>query len=298
MTKRSLSLRNPVFWVHAFFILFSLCFLIPFLLIIAISLTNEEEVLRGGYSLFPFPLDFTAYRVVFQNPEQIIDSYLVTTFQAAFGTIASVFIMSLCAYPLSRQSFRWRGPITFYIFFTMLFGGGLIPSYILITQYLNLGDTVWVYILPSLANAFHIIIFRTFFQGLPYAIIESAKMDGASEWRIYFQMILPLSKPVLATLGLLGVLARWNEWFTALIYIRSESLYTLQYLLQRILLEAEFIRQMASEAPTGIDFGVFTVPTETVRFALAIVAAGPLLVIFPFFQKYFARGLTIGSVKG
>ncbi|MBD2847417.1 carbohydrate ABC transporter permease [Paenibacillus sp. IB182496] len=284
--------------VHLFFVLFSLSFLIPFILVISISLTSEERVLGGGYSLLPIPFDLTAYKVVFQNPSQIMSAYAVTAFQAALGTFLSVFVMSLCAYPLSRQSFRWRGPITFYIFFTMLFGGGLIPSYILITQYLKLGDTVWVYILPTLANAFHIIIFRTFFQGLPQAIIESAKMDGANELRIYFRMILPLSKPVLATLALLGVLGRWNEWFIALIYIRDQQLYTLQYLLQKILMEAEFIRQMATEAPAGIDLGAFTVPTETVRFALAIVAAGPLLVVFPFFQKYFARGLTIGSVKG
>ncbi len=290
--------KKTVVLIHAFFILFSLLFVVPFLLVIAISFSNEQDIMGGGYRLIPETIDFTAYGVVFSNPEQILQSYLVTIFISSFGTLASVLIMSLCAYPLSRTSFTWRNPITFFIFFTMLFGGGLIPSYILNTQYLGLGDSIWVYILPSLANAFHIIIFRTFFQGLPVSVIESAKMDGAGEFRIYWQMILPISKPVIATLALLNVLGKWNEWFTALIYIRNEDLYTLQYLLQRILQKVEFIQQMADEIPAGVDPATFEVPTETVRFALAVVAAGPLLIVFPFFQKYFVRGLTIGSVKG
>lgn len=290
--------KRTVTLIHILFILFSLLFVVPFLLVIAISLSNEQDIISDGYRLIPQTFDLTAYRVVFENSAQMANSYLVTTFQAGFGTLASVFIMSLCAYPLSRATFRWRGPITFFIFFTMLFGGGLIPAYILNTQYLGLGNTVWIYILPSLANAFHIIIFRTFFQGLPTSIIESAKMDGAGEFRIYWQMILPISKPVIATLALLNVLGKWNEWFTALIYIRDTDLYTLQYLLQRILQKVEFIRQIADEMPAGVDPETFKLPTETVRFAMAVIAAGPLLVVFPFFQKYFAKGLTIGSVKG
>lgn len=290
--------KKTVKLIHVFFVLFSLLFVVPFALVLAISFSNEQDVMREGYRLIPKTIDLTAYKLVFKNPGQVIQSYLVTIFQAGLGTFLNVLIMSLCAYPLSRATFTWRVPITFFIFFTMLFGGGLIPTYILNTQYLGLGDTVWIYILPGLANAFHIIIFRTFFQGLPHSIIESAKMDGAGEFRIYWQMILPVSKPVIATLALLNVLAKWNEWFTALIYIRNEDLYTLQYLLQRILQKAEFIQQMADELPAGIDPKHFEVPTETVRFALAVVAAGPLLVVFPFFQKYFVRGLTIGSVKG
>lgn len=289
--------NKAVIAFHIFFILFSLLFVLPFLLIIAISLSNEEDIMSLGYRLIPEQFDFTAYRIVFENPDQILNSYMITGAQAFLGTFLSVLVMSMCAYPLSRTAFRWRSPISFYIFFTMLFSGGLIPSYILITQYLHMGNTFWVYVIPGLASAFHIIIFRTFFQGLPYEIVESAKMDGANEFRIYWQLILPLSKPVLATLSLLGVLGRWNEWFRALVYIRDEELYTLQYLLQRILMQAEFIEQMADVMPAGYGES-FKIPTETVRFAMAIVAAGPLLFVFPFFQKYFVKGLTIGSVKG
>ncbi|WP_317890086.1 carbohydrate ABC transporter permease [Paenibacillus sabuli] len=284
--------------IHAFFILFSLVFIIPMLIVISISFSNEQDIVRDGYRLFPENFEWTAYQIVFANPEQILNAYVVTTIQAVLGTLLSVLIMSLCAYALSRQNFKWRKPITLFIFFTMLFGGGLIPTYILITQYLHLGNTIWVYILPSLANAFYIIIFRTFFQGLPHDLVESAKMDGAGELRIYFTIMLPLSKPVLASLAFMTLVNKWNDWFTALVYVRDNKLYTLQYLLQRILKESEFIKQMSRDMPENINLGSFDLPTETVRFAMAIVAAGPVMVIFPWFQKYFARGLTIGAVKG
>jgi len=284
------------FFIHLLFIAFSAVFIIPFLYAISISLTSESVIHEHGYKLIPPSLDFTAYLTVFKNTEEIIRAYGVTVFTTVVGTFLSVLVMALCAYPLSRPDFKWRYPLTFFIFFTMLFGGGLIPTYILITQYYGLGNSIWVYILPSLANAFHIIIFRTFFAGLPFSLIESAKLDGASEWKIFLKIILPLSKPAIATIGLFGVLGRWNEWMTALIYIRDESLYTLQFLLQRILMEVEYVNNIADQLP--VDFGSMDVPTETVRFALAIIAAGPMLFVFPLFQKYFAEGLTIGGVKG
>lgn len=297
MSKRTT--MSHVTGIHAFFIVFcTLFFVLPFLLVIAISLSNEQSVQTYGYRLIPMQLDLTAYQTVFRNPEKVIHAYAVTAFQSFAGMVLGVLLMALCGYAISRKNFKLRKTITFFIFFTMLFGGGLIPTYILVTRYLHLGDTVWVYIFPVLCNAFYIIIFRTFFQSLPEALVESAKVDGASEWRIFFQLIVPLSKPVVATLSLFTLLDRWNDWFLALIYIRDERLYTLQFLLQKILLEAEFISQMAKFAPAGIDVGQFKSPIETMRFAMAVVAAGPLLVVFPFFQKYFARGLTVGSVKG
>lgn len=268
-------------------------------MIISVSMTSERDLLESGYRLFPSNIDWTAYRYVFANPSQMMDSYAITAFQAAGGTLLAVLVMALCAYPLSLPNYRLRNATMFFIFFTMLFGGGLIPTYILNTQYLHLGNTAAIYILPTLANAFHIIILRTFFQGIPYALAESAKMDGARELSIFFRIILPLSKPVLATIALFNLLDRWNDWFTSLIYVNNEKLYTLQYLLQKILMDVEFVKSMARDAPPGMFSGSsLDIPTESMKFAMCIVAAGPMLLVFPFFQKYFAKGLTIGAVKG
>ncbi|MDQ0889603.1 putative aldouronate transport system permease protein [Paenibacillus sp. V4I9] len=285
--------------IHLFLILFSLAFIIPFLLVIAVSFSNEEAVLQYGFKLIPIKWDLTAYGLIFGKPEQILYAYLTTSVQAVGGMVCGLIVMSTCAYALSRRNFKLRRPIVMFIFFTLLFGGGLIPSYILITQYLHINNTILVYILPTLANAFYIIILRTFFQGLPDALIESAKMDGASEFRVYWQIILPLSKPALATIGLFVLLDRWNDWFTSLIYIRDARLYTLQFLLQRILLEIDFLKNAYTyNLPADMDVNLYKLPSETLRFAMAIVAAGPLLIVFPFFQKYFSKGLTVGAVKG
>jgi putative aldouronate transport system permease protein len=178
----------------------------------------------------------------------------------------------------------------------MLFSGGLIPSFIVNTQLLGLDDTMWIYLLLPLASAWFIIILRTFFQQLPFEMIEAAKIDGAGEMRILMSIILPLSKPVLATIALFSLLNRWNEWMITLIYIRNEDLFTLQFILQRILMQAEFAREMLNLP--GMMFDVRTLPTLSMRYAMTVVAAGPMLIVFPFFQKYFAKGLTIGSVKG
>ncbi|MDR2751508.1 MAG: carbohydrate ABC transporter permease, partial [Clostridiales bacterium] len=189
--------------------------------------------------------------------------------------------------------------LTLYIFITMIFGGGLIPSYIINTQYLHLGNTIWIYIVPGLVSGFYIIVLRTFFQGLPASLSESAKLDGASEPSIFLNIVLPLSKPVLATVSLLILLDRWNNWYTALIYIRDTRLYTLQFLLQKILMESQAMQAMIDNIPPWASRQYsFRMPLESLRYAMCIIAAGPMLVIFPFFQKYFARGLTIGAVKG
>jgi putative aldouronate transport system permease protein len=267
-------------------------------LVISISFSNETSLLEYGYKLIPKQFDLTAYKYVFENPTQLINSYKVNVFTGIVGTFFSVFVMALVAYPLSRDYFKYKKIITFYIFFTMLFGGGLIPTYILVTQYLMLGNNIIIYLLLGLANAFHIIILKTFFQSLPPSLVESAKIDGAGEFRIFYQIIIPLSKPVIATVALLTLLTKWNDWYTSLIYIRDKELYTLQYLLQRILREAEFLKTMAQDVPSGINIELTKTPTESMRFAMAIIAAGPMLIVFPFFQKYFTKGLTVGAIKG
>jgi len=285
--------------VNIFFIIFSLTFILPFIYVISVSFSSESSINQFGYMLWPKEFDLTAYRYVFNNPKQLIDSYKITIFSTVVGTLLSLLVMSLVAYPLSRQNYRYRSQVTFYIFFTMLFSGGLIPSYILNTQYLGLSNNIWVYIFPGLANAFNIVVIRTFFQQLPVSLVESAKIDGASELRIFFQIITPLSKPVLSTIGLFCVLGKWNDWSTSLIYVRDPELFTLQFLLQRILRDAEFINNMINNMP-GMRVSDLSsnLPTEGMRFAMCIISAGPMLVVFPFFQKYFTRGLTVGAVKG
>lgn len=289
----------PSILIHLCFILGSLLFIIPFALVVSASFTDEQTLLAEGYKLFPSQFSLEAYRYVFRSPGQLIDSYQVTIVYSFLGTFLAVLIMSMMAYPLSRSNYKYKKIVMFFVFFTMLFSGGLIPTYIWNTRFLHLGDTIWIYILPNLVNAFHIIVIRTFFQGLPPALMESAKIDGARELQIFFKIVIPLSKPVIATIALLTLLARWNDWNTALIYIKSKELYSLQYLLQKILREAQFVKDMADAAPVaGIDIDMSNLPSETIRFAMCMVAAGPMLVVFPFFQKYFAKGLTVGAVKG
>lgn len=276
-----------------------ICFLVlfPFLLLLSTSFTSEKDLLEYGYKLIPNRFSLAAYRFVFENPLTIYRAYGVTGLFSVVTMILSVFMMSLIAYPLSRRAFIYKRTISFYLYFTMLFNGGLVPTFILITQYLHLDDTLWVYIFPSLITPWYVFMMRTFFQDLPESIFESARLDGAGEMRIYLQMALPLSKPVLATVALFMFLGKWNDWMTSMLYINDERLMSLQYLLQRILERTEMMLQV-SESGLGAFADVSNLPTETAKMATAVIVAGPALVVFPFFQKYFVKGLTVGGVKG
>lgn len=282
--------------LHIFFILLSLAYILPFLLLISISLSSDQAIKEFGYTILPKAIDFSAYKMIFKSPDTILNAYKVTITFSLVTMVLSVLVMMMAAYPLSRSNCVFKKPLSYYIFFTMIFSGGMIPSYIINSKYLHLNDTMLIYILPSLVNAWNLIIIRTFFQGLPNGLVEAAKIDGAGEIYIFARIIIPLSKPVIATMCFLTLLAKWNDWNTSLIYIRNEKLYSLQYLLQRILREVEFVKNSVSQ---GNDLlSIENLPTESVRYAMALVAAGPMLVMFPFFQKYFARGLTVGAIKG
>ena len=283
------------------FILFSLLFIIPFVYVASISLSNEQSLIDFGYKLIPAKFSLEAYQFAFANPSSLIDAYIVTIIQSVAGTAISIVIMAMCAYSLSRDNFFIKKPLTYYIFITMIFNGGLIPNYLFNTQVYNLQNNMLIYILPFLVNAFQIIIFRTFFKDLPPALIESAKIDGASEFTIFLRIVIPLSKPVFATIALFSLLDKWNNWYTSLIYITDPKLFTLQYLLQKILLDADSLKALMQDPPIGVDLSAFmnmTTPTESLRFAMCIIATGPMMIIFPLFQKYFTKGLTVGAVKG
>lgn len=277
-----------------FMSLMSVSFLLPFLLLVSISISNEKRIVFEGFSLIPRGFDLSAYRYIFKDPSEILQAYKVTAEFSFLSMVLSVFLMSLIAYALSRRQFRGKQFISFFLFFTMLFSGGLVPSYILITQYLHLNNTIWVYIIPSLISPWSIFMIRAFFQAIPYEISESAIIDGANDYVIYSRIVFPLSKPVLATVALTTFLGKWNDWYTSMLYIDSKKLRSLQYLLQQIMMRIQLIQQM----PQAASMIGNSIPSETVRMAMAVVVAGPALLVFPFFQKYFVKGITLGSVKG
>lgn len=289
------SLRGQII-LMAIFTVFCALVLFPFLLVLSVSFSSEADIANYGYSILPKSLDFSAYKYVLQNPAAIIDAYKITIFESLLGTTLSVLLMAMSAYALSVKALKGRSLISMFFYFTMLFSGGLVPSYILITQYLHLNDTIWVYIFPSLISPWHIFMMRTFFTQIPGEISESAMMDGASEYRIFLQMVIPLSKPVIATVYLLGFLGRWNQWNTSMLYIDNQKLISLQYLLQRMMKNIDALQQ--AQHTTGFLYSVADIPSESSRMAMAVVVAGPALLVFPFFQKYFVKGLTVGSVKG
>ena len=292
--------RKPFQWgqciLHIVFIAACLTYILPFLLVVSISLSNEADLIKYGYSLIPRNFTTLSYRAVFKNPTQIVNSYLVTAEFSLLSMALMLLVQSMCAYAISRTNFKYRKAVTFLLFFTMLFSGGMVPSYVSNSKYLGLKDSFWIYVLPTLVSAWNIFVMRTNFKQLPDGLIEAAKIDGASETRICFQIVLPLCVPVLATLAFNFFVNQWNSWTTTMIYITSPRLYSLQYLLQKILAEAEFLKQMADMGT--ISENTELMPTDSLTYAMAMVAAGPVLVVFPLFQKYFVKGMTIGSVKG
>ena len=281
--------------LHAIFIVLTVAYLGPFLMVVSVSLTDEASLIRDGYSIIPKVFSLEAYKLVFKDPTQILNSYATTIIFTAVATTLAILVMGIMAYPLSRPTYKYNRFVSLYVLFTMLFSGGMVPSYLLNVKYLHLNNTIWIYILPGLISAYNLLIIRTNYKSLPVELIEAAKIDGASEIFICFKIVMPLCKPVLASIGFLFFVAKWNDWNTALLYIKKPELYSLQYLLQRILKEAEYLKQLAE---TGQLMGEEVFPTESFRYAMAMVAAGPVLCVFPFFQKHFVKGMTIGGVKG
>ncbi|MGG1554210.1 carbohydrate ABC transporter permease [Paenibacillus ferrarius] len=283
--------------IHLVFIIISILMVLPFALVVIISVTSEASILKNGYRFIPESFSLDAYRYVLETPEIILQAYGITAFITVVGTLSGLFVTAMTAYVISRRDYRYNRITTFYVFFTMLFSGGLVPVYILITQYLHMKDTLFALILPVLLSPFNIMVMKGFMSKIPQEIIESAKMDGAKEFRIFFTIIIPLSKPALATMGLLISFTYWNEWFNAMLYIDNQKLVPLQLLLVRILNSMEYLTSNSEfSSQMGINLSEF--PNNSARMAIAVLAGGPMLVIFPFFQRFFVKGLTVGSLKG
>ena len=285
--------------LHIIFIVCCATYIIPFMLMLAISFSTESDISRYGYTLFPRHFTLDAYRVALANPTKVLRAYGVTIFYSIVSSIGVVVINSLMAYPLSRPNFKFKGIVNTMMVITMFISGGMVSGFISNTKWYHLGNTIWIYILPGLVGVWNVIIIRTFFKGLPDGLVEAAKMDGASETRICFQICMPLCVPCMATIFFMNLVGKWNDWATSQMYITNANLYSLQYLLQRILREMEFVKGLIAEGSALSSMvDVSNYPTETVRYALAVVVAGPIIVVFPFFQKYFAKGITVGSLKG
>ncbi|GFZ88909.1 ABC transporter permease [Paenibacillus marchantiophytorum] len=277
--------------------LFTIACVFPFLFVTIISFTDEKSLNTNGYRIIPEKWSLEAYRYLFKAGDQLLMSYGVTILVTVVGTLVSLILTATFAYAISRKSFKFRNFFGFFAFFTMLFNGGLVPTYIVMTQLLGLKDSLWALVLPLAGNAFYIMIMRTFFvTSVPDAIIESGKIDGAGEFGIFVRLVLPLSLPGLATIGLFSTLGYWNDWFNALLYIDTPNLVPLQSMLMRIENSMQFLLQNTSNPSVGIGL-LQSLPQDTSRMAMVVLATGPIIFAYPFFQRYFIQGLTIGAVK-
>ncbi|RKP53000.1 carbohydrate ABC transporter permease [Cohnella endophytica] len=285
--------NNPV--IVLFFILVSILIIIPLLYVVSVSLSYDGDIARYGYKLIPERITFKAYSYLFQTPKALLQSYFITVTVTAIGTVLSLVLTSSVAYVMTRKDYRYSKITTFFVFFTLLFNAGLVPSYIIATNVLHIQNTIWALILPYGVSAWFTMLMKGFMDSLPFEIVESAKIDGSSELNTFLRIIIPLSKPALATVGLFYALAYWNDWWLAMLYIQDERLIPLQYYLQRIMSNIEFLTKSVQ---AGISIDLSEIPAESSRMAIAILAAGPMLFAFPFFQKYLIKGLTVGAVKG
>jgi putative aldouronate transport system permease protein len=267
----------------------------PFYLLFVNSFQSEANVMKLGFTLIPKEFNLTAYKFIFDKPEKIMHAYGVTLFVTIVGTVISLFFTAMTAYVVSRKDVKYRNPMTFYLFFTTLFNAGLVPYYLLITNYLNINDTLLILVLSNMFNIIYLLIMRSYIStSIPDSISESAKIDGANDFFIFLKIILPLMKPALGSMGLFIALSYWNDWYSPTLFITKQSLQPLQYMLLSILRSTIYTQKLLSE--TG---GVAqSVPQETTKLALTVIATGPIVMLYPFVQRYFVAGLTIGAVKG
>lgn len=268
--------------------------LLPFEILISGSFTDENAIALHGYGILPSKFSLEAYRVLFKFPEAIIRAYGVSIFITVVGTIVGLFVTSMTAYVMNRKDFKYRNKLAFFFYFTTLFNGGILSTYIFFVKYLQLKNDMLALILPLLINVFYLIVMRTFIGSIPDSISESAKIDGAGDFTIFMKLILPLTKPGLATIGLFYALDYWNDWYNAMLYITDVNKYPLQYLLFSTLQSAEAISRISKMASVA----AISVPTLSLKLAMAVIATGPIILVYPSVQKYFVKGLTVGAIKG
>ena len=290
--------RKTNFIINVFFIILSALCIIPFVLVVIISFTSEQSLQLNGYRFWPKEWSFEAYRYIFTSGSNILRAYGITIFVTITGTFIGLFIMTSYAYALSRKSFAYRKTFTKLIFIPMLFSGGIVSSYLVVTRFLGLKDNLLALILPICVTSFNIIILRTFFKTtVPEAVIESAKIDGASELTIFLKIVLPISLPAVATIALFLTLGFWNDWFNAMLYIEKSSLMPLQYMLVKLETSMDFLVNNSSSLGILAVDQALKLPRDTAKMAIVVISTLPIVLAYPFFQKYFVSGLTVGAVK-
>ncbi len=294
-------MKSPLPWrilTHSVLILVSIACIVPFVLLVISSFSGEQDILRYGYSFAPRHVSLEAYKYLLLHIAEIGRAYCITIGVTAVGTVLGLCLMACFAYPLSRKDFPFRTFGSFFVFFTMLFSGGLVPTYLMYTQIFHIKNTILALIIPGLLmNGFNVLLMRTFFaNSIPAAVIESARIDGAGEFKTFVSIVLPLSLPILATVGLFQALNYWNNWYNGLIYLTDDRLFNIQNILNRIITDIQFLASSNLGANAGAAYA--KIPSATVRMAIAVIGVIPILAIYPFFQKYFVKGIAIGAVKG
>ena len=284
-------------FAHAVLIILMICCLAPFVLLFMSSITDEQALIANGYSFFPEKFSLEAYKYILADSNQMVTSYILSFVVTIVGTVCNLTLTTLFAYPLSRKDLPGRRFVNFFLFFTMLFSGGLVPSYIMWTRTFHIQNTIWALIVPNLMmSAFNVFMMRTYFaSNIPDTVIEAARIDGAGEFRILWSIVLPMAKPILATLVILVGLSYWNDWTNGLYYVNDDSLYTVQVFLMNIQRSMEAMKQSAQHG--GMVASV-DLPSVSVRMAVTVMCVVPVMVIYAFMQKYFVKGIAIGAVKG
>ena len=297
MTNSKKSKRYQIM-INAILILVTLIIILPFVLVFLSSITDENVLIRNGYSFFPEKFSFYAYQYIIRQGDKILRAYGVTILVTAIGTVLNIAMSALMAYPLSVKTLPHRRALTFFIFFTMLFNGGIVPSYIMWTRFFHIKNTLWALIIPNyLVTAFNVILVKNFYaNNVPDALVEAAQIDGASELQIFYKIMFPLARPVVATVALFTGLCYWNDWTNGLYYVDNEKLYSIQLLLIKIMNNIQGLKANSSAAMLGT--GAVDLPGTSVRMAMAFIGILPILLIYPFVQKYLVEGVVIGAVKG
>lgn len=291
--KRSTGDKVVSVIIHIVVLLFCAYCVFPFLYVLGSSFEKEINIIKYGYTFIPRNFTLAAYKAVLKGG-QIFKAYGVTIFTTVVGTFLSMVLTITMAYPLAQKKLKFRNHITFFVYFTMLFGGGLVPTYLLITKTLNLKDNIWVLIIPGMFAPMNMFLMRNFFAGIPEELAESAYMDGANDFKILTKIILPVSVPGIATISLFYALGYWNDWFTAMLYMNNRDYMTLQYYIMDLMRSADAIKELAMK--TGVPAS--NLPQETLKLATTIITIGPIIFVYPFVQKYFTQGLTVGAIKG